>query len=138
MIEIKIAVIILCAACKIIGELWYHNAQRFIMPLILAIGICIVLHSFWLGFLVLPMIAPLLMGYSVYGPSDGFDRAVWLLLICLVEGLGLSVLHHISWFIYVPWVVVAAAWGGVTRSWWNVIIAPISGLIIGAIIFMVH
>jgi uncharacterized membrane protein YhaH (DUF805 family) len=61
------------------------------------------------------MIAPLCMGYKDYGKSDGFDRAVWLLLICLVEGLG-----------------------GVTRAWLNLIIAPISGLIIGLIIFLVR
>ena len=135
---VKITVVSLCAICKVIGELWQHNLQRFVMPLILAIGICIVLHSFWIGFLVLPMIAPLCMGYSVYGKSDGFDRAVWLLIICLAEGIGLAVLHHLSWFIFIPWVIIAAVWGGVTRLWWNVIIAPISGALIGAIIFFVR
>lgn len=135
---IKLLVVSACAVCKLIGELWWHNAQRFIMPVIIMIGIDIILHSFYLGILCLPMIAPLCMGYSTYGKSDGFNRAVWLMLICLIAGLGLTILHHISWFIYIPWVILSAIWGGVTRMWWNVIIAPISGLIIGSIILLVR
>lgn len=134
---VKLIVLGSCAGLKLIGELWQHNAQRFIMPVIIAIGVCIVLHSWWIGLVVLPMIAPLCMGYSDYGKSDGFDRAVWLLLICLAEGLGLALLHHLSWFYYVPWVIFAAIWGGVTRAWLNLVIAPISGLIIGSLIFLV-
>ena len=134
---IKLTVLSLCAVCKLVGELWWHNAQRFIMPVIIAVGVCLVLHSWWLGALVFPMIAPLCMGYSAYGKSDGFDRAVWLMLICVAEGLGLAILHHLSWFYYVPWVILAAVWGGVTRMWWNVIIAPISGIIIGLLILFV-
>jgi len=136
---VKLIVLSSCAVCKLLGETMQHNFQRFIMPIILAIGICIVLHSFWLGFLVLPMIAPICLGYQDYGKqSDGFDRAMWLGMILITEGIGLVLMHHVSWFIYVPWCVLGFIWGGVTRSWWNVIIAPISGLIIGSIIFMVH
>ena len=138
LLAIKLLVISLCAVLKLIGEVWYHNAQRFIMPVILLIGVSIITHIWWAGFLVLPMIAPLCMGYSTYGKSDGFDRAVWLMLIVLAEGLGLAILHYLSWFIYAPWVILAAVWGGVTRMWWNVIIAPISGLIIGALILLIH
>jgi hypothetical protein len=138
LLTVQLIVLSSCAACKLIGELFYHNAQRFIMPIILAIGICIVLHSFYLGFLVLPMIAPLCMGYNDYGPSDGFDRAVWLLLICVAAGIGLALTGHLSWWLYVPWCILGAVWGGVTRMWWNVIIAPISGAYIGLLIFLVH
>ena len=135
---VKIIVLISCAACKLIGDLCWHNAQRYIMPVIIMIGIDLILHSWWLGALSLPLIGALVMGYKDYGPSDGFDRAVWLMLIVLAEGLGLAIAHHLSWFLYVPWVILAAVWGGVTRAWWNVIIAPISGLIIGVIVFLIH
>ena len=125
-------------ACKLVGELWWHNAQRFIMPVILLIGVSIITHVWWAGFLVLPMIAFIVEPYTLYGESDGFDRAVWLMLIVLAEGLGLAILHHLSWFFYIPWVILTAVWGGVTRKWWNVIIAPLSGLIIGLLILKVH
>ena len=135
---IQLIVLSSCIVCKLVGELWWHNAQRFFLPVILAIGICLVLHSWWLGFLVLPMIAPLCMGYSTYGKSDGFDRAVWLMLICMAAGLGLFLLHHLVWYFYFPWCILAAVWGGVTRMWLNIVIAPISGAIIGSLILMVR
>ena len=135
---IKLVVISLCAVCKLIGELWWHNAQRFIMPIILMAGIDLVLHSWWLGALCLPMIGALCLGYKTFGPSDGFNRAVWLLLICVTAGLGLTLDHHIAWYLYAPYCIIGAVWGGITRLWWNVIIAPISGAIIGSIIFLVR
>lgn len=135
---VKLIVLASCAICKLVGELWNHNFQRFLMPVILLIGVSIITHIWWAGFLVLPMIAPLCMGYSTYGKSDGFDRAVWLMFIVLAEGLGLTMDGHISWFLFIPWVILSAVWGGVTRQWWNVIIAPISGLIIGALILLIN
>ena len=138
LLTVQLIVLSSCAVCKLIGETIQHNFQRFIMPVILAVGICIVLHSLWLGFLVLPMIAPLCMGYKDYGPSDGFARAFWLLLICVAAGLGLALTGHLSWWLYVPYCILGAVWGGVTRSWLNLIIAPFSGALIGSIIFLVH
>lgn len=135
---VKLIVLASCAGCKLIGELWWHNAQRFIMPIILGLGVSIVSHCWWLGLTVLPCIAPICLGYSAYGKSDGFDRAVWLMLIIIAEGLGSALTGHLSWFLYVPWVILSAVWGGVTRSWLNLIIAPISGLIIGAMILIIH
>ena len=135
---LKLSVISLCSVCKMIGELSWHNAQRFIMPLILAVGICIVLHSFWLGFLCLPMIGPICLGYKDYGKSDGFARAMWLFMICVLAGVGLLISGHLAWYLYAPYCILGAVWGGVTRAWWNVIIAPLSGALIGSLIFIVH
>ena len=135
---IKLITISICAVCKLVGELWWHNAQRYIMPVVLGIAISIVTGVWWLGFCVLPMIAPLVMGYKTYGKSDGFDRAVWLGLICVVAGLGTFLLHHLAWYFYLPYSLLGFVWGGVTRAWWNVIIAPISGIIIGSLIFLVR
>jgi hypothetical protein len=135
---VQLIVLSSCAVLKLISELFWHDGQRFVMPLVLAIGICIVLHSLWLGFLVLPMIAPLCMGYKDYGSSDGFARAVWLLLICVAAGLGLALTGHLSCWLYVPYCILGAVWGGVTRAWLNLIIAPFSGALIGSIIFLVH
>jgi len=78
------------------------------------------------------------LGYSTYGKSDGFDRSVWLMLIVVAAGLGSALTGHLSWFLYAPLVIFAAIWGGVTRNWLNLIIAPISGLIIGAMILLIH
>lgn len=135
---VKLIVISLCAGCKLIGELWWHNAQRFIMPVIIAIGVSIVTHTWWLGATCLPMIGVICLGYKDYGPSNGLDRGAWMAVICAVAGLGSLIAGHLAWYYYFPYFVLGGAWGSVTRNWWNVIIAPISGFIIGSIIFLVH
>jgi len=84
------------------------------------------------------MIAPLCMGYKDYGSSDGFARAMWLFLVCVGAGLGLFLTGHLAWYFYFPYCILGAVWGGVSRKWWNGIIAPISGALIGSIIFLVH
>jgi hypothetical protein len=135
---VKLTVLISCAGLKLLGELSWHNAQRFIMPLIIAVGVSIVCHVWWIGAVCLPMIAPLCMGYKDYGKSDGFDRGMWLFLICLTAGLGLTILHHLAWYFYIPYCLVGGIWGATTRGLWNVIIAPLSGALIGSMIFLLH
>lgn len=138
MLILEIVVVLLCGVCKLIGELWWHNAQRYIMPVMLGVTASIVSHVWWLGFCMLPMIGPLVVGYSVYGKSDGFDRGMWLFSICFVAGLGLVISQHVVWYFYIPYCILAGIWGGVSRRWWNVVIAPISGMLIGSIILFVR
>ena len=136
---VKLIVIGSCAGLKLIGELFWHDAQRWILPAILGIGVSIVTHTWWLGILVYPCCGTLDLGYDDYGKwSDGFDRAMWLGLICVVAGLACLIFHHLFWLWYTLYCLAGFIWGGISRKWWNVIIAPISGLIIGSMIFFVH
>ena len=135
---IKISVEIIGAVCKLIGELCFNIAQRFIMPSLYAIAVSIVGHCWWLGITTLPMIAAICMGYKDYGKSDGFARGMWLFLIGVAAGLGPCLTHHLSWFIYVPFCIICGIWGATTRGLWNVIIAPISGALIVSMIWFIH
>lgn len=138
MLPLKLIVISICAVCKLIGELSWHNAQRYVMPLIFSIAVSTVSHVWWLGFTTLPMIAGLVEGYKVYGESDGFDRAMWLMVIAILMGIGPCIAGHLSWYVYAPYCVLCAIWGGVTRKWLNLVIAPISGALLGSIILFIH
>ena len=135
---VKLIVLSSCAVCKLIGELWQHNLQRFVMPIILGIGVSITSHTWWMGGTVLLAIAPLCMGYSTYGKSNGFDRGIWLFLIAVAAGLGCLLTGHLAWYFYAPYCILSGVWGSTTRNLWNVIIAPLSGALIGSIIFLVH
>ena len=135
---VKVSIEIIGAVCKLIGELCWHNAQRFIMPLCYAIAVSIVGHCWYLGLTVLPMIWPIDLGYKTYGPSDGFDRGMWLFMIGLAAGLGPALTHHLSWFIFVPFCIICGVWGATTRALWNVIIAPISGALLMVLIWFIH
>ena len=137
-LTVQLIVLSSCAVCKLIGELCWHDAQRYIMPIIIGIGISIVTGVWWLGFCALPTIGPIDLGYKTFGSSDGFNRGMWLFLILAVLGLPFALLHHLSWWFYVPWCIVGGIWGATTRGLWNVLIAPITGLLIGLIIFFVR
>jgi len=118
------------AVCKLIGELWWHNAQRFIMPVFYSVAVSLDSHCWWLGLTTLPMIAPLCLGYKTFGPSDGFDRGMWLFLITLTAGLGPTIFHHENIFAYVVICILSGVWGATTRALNNIIISPVSGIII--------
>ena len=135
---VKLIVIGSCAGLKLIGELFWHDAQRWILPAVLGLGISIVTGVWWLFPLVYLCCIPIDLGYKDYGTSDGFDRGCWLFVICVVAGLGCAVFHHLSCWYYVPWCILGGIWGATTRNLWNVIIAPITGLFLGIIILLVH
>lgn len=134
---VKLTVLSLCAVLKLIGELWWHNAQRWILPAVLGIGVSVVSGIWWLGILVYPCCGVIDLGYKDYGPSDGFDRGCWLFMILVVSGLGCLIFHHLSWMFYIPWCILGGIWGATTRNLWNFIIAPITGIIIGSMILFV-
>lgn len=138
MLELKIGTIVICAVCKLVGELWWHNAQRYMLPVTLGVAVSVVTHMWWLGLCVLPMIFPLVLGYTTYGPSNGFDRGAWLFAICFAAGIAYACLNHLPWLFYVPYTIIGGIWGATTRNLWNVLIAPVSGAIIGSMILFVH
>ena len=120
---IKLAVLASCVVLKLIGELWWHNAQRYILPVI---------------FSAAPMIGALVLGYKDYGKNDAVARALWLFVICVVASLGPTILGYISWFFFVPYIIASGFVGTTTRNINNLIGAPLNGLTIGLPILFVH
>jgi hypothetical protein len=135
---LKLSIEVIGAVCKLIGELWWHNSQRFIMPVCYGIAVSIVSHTWWLELTVLPMIGTISLGYKDFGTSDAFDRGMWLFLIGITAGLGPALTHHLSWFVLVPFCVICGVWGATTRGLWNVIIALVSGLLLMSLIWFIH
>lgn len=141
--EINLAVLILCAVCKFVGELWWHNAQRFIMPLIIAGDIYYSTHIWYLGLSTLLVIADITQGY---GPKswlykllgDAGARGMWLFMAAVFIGIGPCLTHHLSWAVYTPYCVLAGVLGATTRNLWNKIIAPITGAWLASITFFIH
>ncbi len=137
-ILIKLGIEIIGGICKLVGELWFHNAQRYIMPLLYSIAVSYDSHCWWLGLTTILMIAPLDLGYRTFGKCDAFNRGMWLFLIGVVAGLGPAITHHLSWFIYIPFCIICGIWGATTRALLNLIIAPISGILLMFPIWFIH
>lgn len=137
---LKILFVVLCAVLKLIGELWWHNAQRFILPVVLGMGESMGLwvSCWWIGFTALPAIGPITLGYKDFKLGDAGDRGMWLFLIALTIGAGPFFIHHLPWYFYVPYCIIAGIWGATTRNLKNVIIAPLSGALLGAIVFLIR
>lgn len=135
---VKISVIVTCMALKLIGELWQHNAQRFVLPIIYSLAVSVQSHCLWLGLTTFPMIGALLMGYKVYGSNSAVDRALWLFVICVIAGLGPTVTGHLDWWVYLPYIITAGFVGTLTRNINNLIGAPINGLWISLPILFIH
>ena len=135
---IKLAVLASCVVLKLIGELWWHNAQRYILPVIFSAAMSYLSGLWWLGFTTLPMIGALVLGYKDYGKNDAVARALWLFVICVVASLGPTILGYISWFFFVPYIIASGFVGTTTRNINNLIGAPLNGLTIGLPILFVH
>lgn len=143
MIEIKFIIIALCAFLKFIGEIFWHDAQRFIMPLIIGVGISFISQTWWLGFTSLIMIVALVEGYGSNSPlykslGDASARGMWLFLVCVFTGLGAFIFHHLSWYFYIPYTIIGGVLGSTLRNLNNEITSWISGAWIGVIVLLIH
>ena len=138
MVELKIAVIIMCAGLKLWGELAWHDAQRFILPIVYSAYVSYGSGCWWLGITTLPMIAPIDLAYKDYGKSNGFDRGMWLFAICVMAGLGPTILGHLSLFWFIPFCLLSGVIGATLRNVDDLIEAPIDGAYIVALCWFIH
>lgn len=144
----KIVTEILSVILKCIGEMAWHDAQRFILPAMYSISVSYESACWWLGLTTLPMIAPIDLGYKDYGKKDSVARALWLFVICIVAGLGpflhnnlsfdLWFIHLNRWCIYISYITIAGFIGTLTRNINNKIEAPVTGLWICFLIWFIH
>lgn len=135
---IKIMVEILSIILKTIGETVWHDAQRFILPIIYSGAVSYDSSCWWLGLTTLPMIVPIDLGYKDYGKIDSVARALWLFVICIVAGMIPAITGHLSWLVYVPYCIVGGFIGTLTRNINNKLEAPIVGFWISFPIWFIH
>lgn len=121
MIEIKIIAILICGGLNLIGGYCWHDARRFLMPILLA-GACIYFaHTFW-AITMLLAIPALTIGYGDKSPlrhifGDAWARFVWMALVALGLALGLTVTHHIIIALAAAYILIAGALGITLRNW---------------------
>lgn len=56
----------------------------------------------------------LTLGYSKYGNAG---RGLWMWLQAMSMGLGLTLTGHLAWYIFVSYIVLMGAYGGIYRNW---------------------
>lgn len=106
MIELKIFIMFICAGLFFWGGFSWHNARRFIMPLVLAIAGWFISKDAW-SLTMLSTSGFFCLGYGDKSPfrhifGNGWGRGVWGLLASIGLSLGLFLTGHI----YVYWMVL--------------------------------
>lgn len=134
-VVIEIVTDILCGISNSIGGYSQHNFRRFIMPILLALSVFFITNIWWCGLLVLPVIGTLCLKYF---SDKNWGRALWVFLQAVVIGLGLTITGHVSWVIYIPYIIGAGILGGIYKNWWQPLGDFIVGLYIGLIVFFVR
>lgn len=142
-IIINLIIVAICAFLKFIGEIFNHNFQRFVLPVVLGFGISIVSNVWWLGITILPMIGALCIGYGqntlLYKYlSDAGARGFWLFFVCFVAGLGPLLFGHEYWYCYVGYFIIGGILGATLRNLNNAITSWICGGWIGVLVFLIH
>ncbi len=139
---IDFIVIALCALCFFIGGKWQHNFRRYIMPVILGIGISLASHIWWLGLTTLPVIGILVMGY---GPksilykylSDAGARGMYMFLAAWAIGLGPVLTGHLVLYFYAPYIIIAGILGATLRNLNEIIGDLLFGSFLSSIIIFI-
>lgn len=136
MIELKLAIMVICGFLNSWGGYSFHNARRYFMPLVLAISVSYVTHILWLGLVIIPVIGTLILGYKRFG-SGNFSRAMWLFLQFSVCGIGLLLTGHLNWYFYIPYCILGGALGGTLVNVYQPIGDFIEGLFLGSIVILI-
>ena len=142
-IIINCIISILCAACKWIAENKWHNAQRFIMPLILAFGISYNSHIWWLGVFSLLNIVDIVEGYGVNSwmrklLGDAGAQGMWMVGAGFLTGIICCFLGHLPWLFFILWCIVCGIIGATLRGENNNWVAPLKGVLLSLIVWFVY
>lgn len=102
MLYIKIVILLTTAGLFFIGGWKWHNARRFIMPVVLAFTCLGLTYCYWSLTMLLSM-AFLCIGYGDKSPlkhslGNGWGRSCYGLLVALSLSLGLFYSGHLDWY----------------------------------------
>lgn len=133
----------LCSALNWVGGAYWHNARRYIMPVVLGAAFSIVTHVWWLGFTVLPSMGALTIGYGVNSPlrhifGDAWARFVWMILVSIGICLGAVIAGHLIWWIAGLYMLTNATLGMTLRNIDQTFGDSIFGAAFASVLFFLH
>lgn len=135
MIFLKIFIDSICGVLNAIGGWHILWMRRYLMPVVMATAVSFLVHLWWCGLMMLPVMGTLCIGY---GKDGNFGRSLWIGLQCFVLGLGLCITGHLLWYFYLPYVLLGCVFGGIYRNWPQWLGDSITGSYMASIIFLVR
>lgn len=134
-ILIKLVIDGSCGALNALGGGGFLWMRRYVMPIILGVGMAIITHTWWVAFLTWPAIGTLSLGYF---SGANWGRGLWLFVQAIALSTGLMLTHHISLIMMIPYVIGAGLLGGLYKNWPQIIGDFITGCYLGLVIFLVY
>lgn len=132
---LKTIVDIICGTLNSLGGYHWLYMRRFIMPVVIGLEIDILTHIWWLGIVVLLSMGTLCLGYF---SGDNWGRALWLFVQAVAISIGLLLFGHLSFYLFVPYIIGAGILGGIYKNWFEPVGDFITGCYLGSIIFLIH
>lgn len=134
-IQIELIIDGICGVLFSFGGWHFLWMRRYLMPVLIAISVSIITHSWWIGITVLPVIGTLCLGY--FG-SNFFGRGLWLFLQAVVIGACSFLTDHLAWYFYIPYCVISFVLAASLYNIFQIIGDIIFGVALGSIVFLVH
>lgn len=101
MIDLRLPIALVGAALFWWGGFSWHNARRFILPVLLTVSSLVLSHWDWWTLTMLSSIGIFVLGYGeksdvhhIFG--DGWGRSVWGVLAAICLSLALFLTHHLA------------------------------------------
>lgn len=139
MIWLELSTIFICGILNSMGGYHWLFCRRYIMPVVLAITFSIVIHIWWIGITVLPVISTLCLSYKDFGfLGNAVSRGLWLASQALVLAFGVCIAGHLAWFFYVPYVLLAFVLGFTLFNLTQIIGDIIFGILLSSIILFLR
>jgi hypothetical protein len=141
MILMKIVIMLICGALFFWGGYSWHNARRFIMPLVLAI-FCAIYTQCWLELTMFFSAIFLSLGYGINSPlrhifGNGWGRGVWGILVGLALSLSLLLTGHLAWYFFLGYLTLSFTLENALKNLPQSLGDPIIGCGFATIVFLI-
>lgn len=153
-------VMAICAGLNAWGGYSWHNARRFIMPVVIAVAVSIILNTWWEGTLSIPFlsitlktkfigfpcllaISPLCAGYGEKSLiwkyfNDAWGRFAWMITVSIAFCLGLIFLNHLNVFIALGYIIGNGIIGMTLRKYNQILTDALFGVTLSSFIFFIY
>lgn len=137
----QIIIVLACSALFWWGGFSWHNARRFILPVVISSSLAFFSHSWW-GLTALASIGVFCLGYGEKSPmrhifGNGWGRGAWGLLAAIALSVGLFLTGHIHWYFFVPYLALNFTLENALKNINQLIGDPIIGAGFASILFIV-
>lgn len=143
MLYVKILITLICSALFWWGGFNYHNARRFIMPLILTASCFILTHFCLLALTQSVSIGALCLGYGDKSPlrhvfGDGWGRGIWGLIVGACLSLALFLSGSLAWYFFAFYLALNFTLENALKKLPQSIGDPVIGAGFASIVFLIH